>query len=78
MPTHDSDDSPDYERRHVTLSKEQLEEVAEMAAKKAVEKLEARMYQEIGRGVMKKLSWLVGIAAVSMFLWAQKNGWIKL
>lgn len=66
------------ERRHITISEDQIEEIAELAAKKAVEKLEARMYQEIGRGVMKKLSWLVGIAAVGTFLWAQKNGWIKL
>lgn len=78
LPQRHFEESHSKERRHLTISEDQMDEIAEKAAEKAVAKLEDRMYREIGRGVLKKLSWMVGIAAVSLFIWAQKNGWLKL
>lgn len=62
----------------ITISPDMLEEIAEMAAAKAVKKLEDRMYQEIGKAILQKLSWLIGIVAVSVYLWVQKQGWLRL
>jgi hypothetical protein len=66
------------ERRvHVSLSEEQMEHIAESAANKAVEKVMAHIYQEIGKSVVKKVIMWIGIATVAVMAWLVGTGHIK-
>ena len=59
------------ERRHIReLSQSELDDLAELAAKKALEKV----YVEVGRSVLKKLAWLVGVVTVGLMLWLTGKG----
>lgn len=68
-------DYPGPERRtHIALSDEQIEVIAERAAEKAIEKMTANLYQEIGRGFVKKLFTLIGVLTVAVAIWATQKG----
>ena len=45
----------------INLTDSQIEAIAERAAGKALEKV----YAEVGKSVLKKLAWLVGLVVVS-------------
>ena len=64
------------ERRR-PLSEEQMEEIAERAAEKAVAKITSSVYQQVGKGVINKLMWLVGAVTVGIYFWLTGNGAIK-
>lgn len=64
-------------RSSPVLSEEQIEEIAERAADKAVEKMTNRIYLEVGRGVVKKALLLIGAFVVGAGLWAKAKGWIS-
>lgn len=66
------------ERRAPVLSEEQVEQIAERAAAKAMTKLTGHVYQEIGKGVVSKAMWILGALATGLYLWAVSKGWIKL
>lgn len=59
------------------LSDEQLEMLAEKAAEKAVEKMTAMVYQEVGKGIISKVLWLVGVVTVSLALWLHSKGFFQ-
>lgn len=59
------------------LTEVQIEEIAERAANKAVAKLTDHVYREVGKNVVQKFMYIVGVAAVVFFLWAQSKGLIK-
>lgn len=56
------------------LSEEQIEMIAEKAAEKAIEKLTGRIYQEVGKSVVSKLTYLVGAVTVGIYLWLRHKG----
>lgn len=58
------------ERRVTSISNEQLEAIADRAAEKAL----AKIYSEIGKGVLAKLAWAAGIIVVSLLIWLAKAG----
>lgn len=64
-------------RQHVELSDEQIEAIAERAAEKAIEKMTTEAYATIGRGVVNKLMWMIGVITVGTFIWASSKGLIK-
>lgn len=47
------------------LTEEQIELIAEKAAEKALE----RVYAQVGKGVVNKFLWMIGVAAVSFVIW---------
>lgn len=47
-----------------------MEAIAELAAKKALE----HVYSDIGKGVLTKLIWLVGIAFLAFLAWLAGRG----
>lgn len=52
------------------LNPSELDVIAEKAAKKALE----HVYSEIGKSVVRKVVWLIGIVVFSVLLWlAGKN-----
>jgi hypothetical protein len=64
-------DWPGTERRQFhPLSEEQMDAIAERAAKKAID----LVYQEVGRSVIKKILWVVGIGTVALLTWLAKDG----
>lgn len=59
------------------ISDEQLESLAEKAAEKAVEKMTSMVYKEVGKGVINKILYLIGIVAVSLALWLHSKGFFQ-
>lgn len=51
--------------QEVKLTEAQIDAIVD----KAVEKTFQRMYQQVGRSVLTKLSWLVGVSVVGLFMW---------
>ena len=59
------------------LSDEEIEIIAERAAEKAMLKMTNQLYQDIGKGVISKLLYLIGIVTIAAWAWLHANGWIK-
>lgn len=60
-------------RDHCPMMEESaIEEIAEKAAERAIGKLTAHVYQEIGRGLVSKMLWLAGLVTVGLWLWLNK------
>ena len=54
-----------------------LEKIAEKAAEKALEKLTDHLYREVGKSVVEKLFYLIGVCVVALYLWLQHKGVIS-
>lgn len=52
-------------RKFAGLSEEEIEHIADKAADRALEKV----YTEVGKSVLKKLAWIVGVIIVSVMVW---------
>ena len=52
----------------------ELVEIAERAAERAVEKLTNHVYQQVGRSVVEKLFYIIGVCAVGLYLWLKSKG----
>jgi len=59
------------------LTDAQIEEIAERAANRAIEKLTTEAYKSIGKSVVQKFVWIVGVCAVALYFWLQQKGLIK-
>lgn len=59
------------------LTDEQIEQIAERAAEKAVKKMTEQAYQAVGKGVVSKLLYILGVLTLAGYAWAMHNGWIK-
>jgi hypothetical protein len=69
---------PVKERRvTISLSDEEIELIAEKAAEKAVAKMTATVYQEVGKGVINKIFWIIGVSAVGVYVFLQNKGVLK-
>ena len=64
-------------RTRSALSEEEIEDIAERAAEKAMLKMTNQLYQEVGKGIISKLLYLVGIIAVGLWAWLHQGGWLK-
>ena len=67
------DDTSMERRRIVSISEETLEEIAERAAEKAIIKMEQRLYVEIGRTFIYKVSKIIGIALIALLIFLNKD-----
>ena len=56
------------------LSDPELEKIAERAAEKAIEKLTNHVYQEVGKSVVSKFVYIVGVCSVGLYLWLKSKG----
>lgn len=68
-----------HKERRVTinLSEEEIDFIAEKAAEKAVAKMTANVYQSVGKNVIGKLFWIIGISAVALYAFLSSKGMIK-
>lgn len=60
--------------RPITLSEEQLDEIAERAAERAISKLTDHVYLQVGRSVVNKLLWVIGVVFAGAYLWMHNKG----
>lgn len=63
------DDYQGPERRR-GLSEADIERIAGVAARKALD----MVYLEVGKGVLKRLAWVVGAATVAILIWMGSKG----
>ena len=54
----------------VQLTDAQIDEIAEKTAERAFQKI----YQNVGKSVLTKLTWMVGAAVVGLSMWLGGNG----
>ena len=70
------------DRRKFHLSDEQIEAIArraaELAAKPAADIALEKVYSEVGKGVVRRIAWAVGIGALMLLGWLIKKGHIPL
>ena len=59
------------------LTEEQIEQIAERAATKAIAKLETHLYTSVGKGVLNKLAYVLGVIVISVYFYLQSKGIIK-
>jgi len=57
------------------LTDGQIEAIAEKAAGRAVELMTQGVYKSIGKSVVEKFFYIVGVLTLALYLWAKKNGW---
>lgn len=62
--------SEERQRNNLSFSEEQIEAVATRAAEIALDKI----YSEVGKGILKKLAWLMGIVLFSLAVWLIRAG----
>lgn len=60
---------PEFEPS-MQLSSEQIDIIAERAAEKAIEKV----YIEIGRNVVRKVFYLIGVGTIGLLVWLGSTG----
>lgn len=60
-------------RKSTQLNEEQIEEIAERAAAKAIEKLTEQVYKGVGKSVMSKLLYVIGSLALGAYFWFQAH-----
>lgn len=60
-------------RSTVTLSEEQINEIASRAAKKALDDV----YADVGRSVVKKFLWFLGVVALGVWAYLNAKGYTK-
>lgn len=67
-------DPPEDHERHLPITDAQLDHIVE----RAVDKVFERIYTEVGRSVLKKLAWAVGLAVTAFVVWiVGKDGLLK-
>lgn len=58
------------------LTEDQIEDIAERAAERALNKMADQVYREVGKGVISKALWLIGVAAVGLAAWLKSKGFL--
>lgn len=69
-------DGPDR-RKHPSLSDEQIEHIAQRAADLAVKKVTDQAYAAVGKSLVEKAMWVIGVCAMALFFWLAQKGIIK-
>lgn len=59
------------------LTDDEINLIAERAAEKAVEKITTQFYEQIGKSIVHKLMWLIGIVSVGAYFFLESHGLIK-
>lgn len=55
-------------RRAPVLTDDQIEHIAQKAADLAVQKMTTEVYASVGKSVLQKVFWIVGVIATAMVL----------
>jgi len=60
------------------LTDQQIDEIVEKAAEKAADRALEKIYAEVGKNVLRKLAWLIGLVVVSLAIWLAGKNSLKL
>lgn len=60
-------------RKEPHLTDEQMDAIAEKAAERAVKKLTDSAYKAIGKSVLEKLFYIVGVLAAAAYFWLEQK-----
>ena len=52
------------------LTEHDIDEIAEKAAERALEKV----YAQVGQNILKKITWALGLAAIGLMMWLGGSG----
>ena len=66
------------QRRTLTLDEETIEMLVEKAATRAIEKMEMRLYAQVGKTFITKFFYVIGLLISALFIYLNANGIIKL
>ncbi len=69
----DGRDRRRHDRRRLQLSDEQIKAIAKVAAQEVM----SNMYQEVGKSVIKKFVWAVGLITVGLLMFLGAKGYLK-
>lgn len=58
----------------VWLTDCQIDEIAGRAADLAVKKLTEDAYKAVGKSIVEKMLWIVGVITVGLYLWLKEKG----
>ncbi len=61
-----TDETPPLDHEPIHLTEAQIDHIVD----RAVNKVFDRIYQEVGKSVLKKLAWAVGLIVTGLALWA--------
>lgn len=64
----------DDRRATIALTDAEIDTIAEKAAEKAIAKITTQMYVEVGKGVVSKLMYIIGLSAVGLYLFLKQKG----
>lgn len=59
------------------LTEEEIDEIAEKAAEKAISKMTDKMYEEVGRTLISKFFFIIGLLGVGVYIGLKSVGAIK-
>lgn len=67
--------SPENEKKQetVVLTNAQVEIIAD----KAVEKMQQKLFIAVGKSVVTKLFYIIGMIAVGVYMWLKSKGWVE-
>jgi hypothetical protein len=60
----------DFDRRRSRFTPEEVEEIANAAAERVLDKV----YAEVGKSIIKRLAWIAGAALIGVFMWLSSKG----
>lgn len=66
-----------YHLSNSNLTEDEMEEIAERAAEKAIAKVTQDLYTSIGKAVLTKVVWSVGVAWVALIIWLNAKGFVR-
>jgi hypothetical protein len=65
-------------RKKYRIPEAEIEKIANRAAQKAVQRMLDDGYKAVGRNVLEKGIWFVGLIACGLFAWLMSKGFIKI
>lgn len=67
-----------HSSREITLTSEQMEKIAELAADKAILKMETLLYRQVGKGFLDKLLKLFSLSVIAFAIYLMEKGVLKI
>ena len=58
------------------LTEAEIERIAEKAAEKAVQKVTDQAYRAVGKGVVNRFLWIIGVITVGFAAWLHSKGYL--
>lgn len=65
------------EQKIIQLSKADLQDMLNQAADRALKQQSAQLYELVGHSVIEKGAYIIGLAAVAVWVWLSNNGTTK-